>query len=44
MKSQMRKDAEQRAALSKETGQNGIATAEDMAIVDTQIESTPDDG
>jgi hypothetical protein len=42
-KSQTRKDAERRVALAEATGENGVATAEDIAVADTEIPSTPDD-
>lgn len=42
-KSQTRKDAERRVALAEAAGQSGIATAEDMAVVDAEIQSAPDD-
>ena len=38
-----RKHAEWRVALAEATGQNGIATAEDVAVADLEIPSTPDD-
>ena len=43
MKSQTRKDAEQHVAFAEATGDSGTATAEDMAVADTEIQSTPDD-
>jgi hypothetical protein len=42
-KSQTHKDAERHVVLAEATGQCGIAMAEDMAIADTEIQSTPDD-
>jgi hypothetical protein len=39
----MHKDAEQRIALAEATGQDGIATAEDAAAVDLDLQPTPDD-
>jgi hypothetical protein len=42
-KSQTRKDTERCVALAEATGQNGIATAEDVAVADSEIPSTPDD-
>ena len=42
-KSQTCKDVERRVALSEATGQNDIATAQDMAVADSEIQSTPDD-
>jgi hypothetical protein len=42
-KSQTRKDAEQRIALAEATGQDGIATAEDVVAADSDLQPTPDD-
>lgn len=42
-KSQTHKDAEWRVTLAEATGQDGIATSEDMAIADPELQSTPDD-
>ena len=42
-KSQTRKDAERRVALAEAMGQDGAATAEDVAIADAEIKSAPDD-
>src|SRR6266849_2461683 len=42
-KSHSRKDAEQQVALAEATGQRDIATEEDVAIADTEIQSGQDD-
>lgn len=42
-KSQTRKDAERRVALAEATGESGIATIDDTAVADSQIQSTPCD-
>jgi len=42
-KSQLCRDAERHVAFAEATGQKGSATAEDVAVADSEIQSTPDD-